>query len=77
MVVLGLLLIAILLVGLMQLSRVQTFVAQQMSSYLSKELNTNIQIGLVDIDFFNELILKEFLVEDQQDDSLIYLKSFC
>ena len=52
----------------------QTFLAKQATSYLSKELNTKIEIGQIEIVFLNKLLLKDVLILDQKKDSILYSK---
>ena len=56
-----------------QSSVVQTFLVRQIANNLSEKLNTRITLKSVDIRFFNQVILNEFLVEDQQQDTLLYV----
>lgn len=56
-----------------QASVVQTFLVRQIANNLSERLNTRITLKSVDIRFFNQVILNEFLVEDQQQDTLFYV----
>ena len=49
---------------------VQTRLAGAIAAKLSRDLNTTVQIGSVDIDFFSTLVLEDFLIKDQQDDTL-------
>lgn len=56
-----------------QSSVVQTFLVRQIANNLSERLNTRISLKSVDIRFFNQLILNEFLIEDQQQDTLFYV----
>ncbi len=62
--------------GLFQTSPVQTYLVQLITNRLSKQFNTTISIQGVDIRFFNKLVLKKVLVEDQQHDSLLYVDAF-
>jgi len=68
------LLLVVLLLGLLQLSSVQTYIAKQAGSYLSKELNAKVSIEKVEIDLCSDIHLKEFFIEDQKKDTLIYVK---
>jgi hypothetical protein len=52
-------------------SQFQTFLAQQLAAYLSKELNTTIQIDKVAIIFFDRVALDGVLILDQQADTLL------
>jgi hypothetical protein len=52
-------------------SEFQTFLAQKLASYLSKELNTTIKIDKVDVLFFDRVALDGVLVLDQKADTLL------
>ncbi len=54
--------------------RVQTYATQKIANSLSKQLNTEITIEGVNVSFFNNLILENFLVKDQKQDTLAYFK---
>ncbi len=49
----------------------QTFIAKQLASYLSSELNTTISIDKVDIVFFDRASIEGFTLLDQQNDTLV------
>ena len=53
---------------------VQTYLAQQATAFLSKELNTKVEIGKVEIIFLNRIYLKDVLILDLKKDSLLYSK---
>ncbi|HYQ57885.1 MAG TPA: hypothetical protein VEP89_11130, partial [Draconibacterium sp.] len=57
---------------MLQYSWVQTRITRIVAKSLSKDLETNITIGKVDIGFFNHLKLEDVLIEDQAGDTLIY-----
>ena len=52
-------------------SEFQTFLAKQLASYLSKELNTTIKIDKVAIVFFDRVALDGVLILDQKADTLL------
>jgi hypothetical protein len=56
-------------------SRVQTYVTQRLSSYLSDEYNTVVKTGRVELSLFEGLVLEDLYVEDQQKDTLLYVGS--
>lgn len=56
-----------------QTSMVQTFLVKKIAGRLSDRLNTHISLKSVDICFFNKVILNEFLIEDQQQDTLFFV----
>ncbi len=57
---------------LAQFEAVQNWAAKKVTTRLSKELQTKVEVGHLDIEFFNSLILKGFYVEDLQGDTLLY-----
>ncbi|MEN8115906.1 MAG: translocation/assembly module TamB domain-containing protein [Bacteroidota bacterium] len=56
----------------LQSSWVQTRITQQIANRLSKQLNTNISVGKVEIAFFNKLRLQDVLIEDLNNDTLLF-----
>ncbi|MGQ7868885.1 translocation/assembly module TamB domain-containing protein [Sunxiuqinia sp. sy24] len=51
----------------------QTYLVRQIANHFSDRLNTKITLTSVDIRFFNQVVLNEFLIEDQQQDTLFYV----
>ncbi len=60
---------------LIRLPAVQNELVDRITTYLSKELNTKVEVEHVDLSFFDRLVLKGFYVEDQQQDTLLFAKS--
>lgn len=58
----------------LQNSWIQTKITQSIANRLSKDLNTTISVGRVDIGFFNKLHLEDVLIEDQNNDTLLFTK---
>ncbi|HKI90028.1 MAG TPA: hypothetical protein VKA38_13445, partial [Draconibacterium sp.] len=56
----------------LQNTRVQTYFTQILARQLSKQINSKISIGKVDIAFFNKIILDDVLVEGQKNDTLFF-----
>uniref|UniRef100_UPI0032178C8B translocation/assembly module TamB domain-containing protein n=1 Tax=uncultured Draconibacterium sp. TaxID=1573823 RepID=UPI0032178C8B len=56
----------------LQSSWVQTQITKKIADRLSKQLNTTISVGKVDIGFFNRLYLEDVLIEDRNSDTLLY-----
>ena len=54
-------------------STIQTYLTQQIASYLSKKLKTEVSVGGVDISLFKSIILEKVYVQDQRKDTLLYL----
>lgn len=59
----------------LQLTVVQTFLAQKTTDYLEKELGAKIEIALLKVDFFNQVELQKLYIEDKTQDTLLHLKS--
>jgi hypothetical protein len=66
------LIICILFVFVIRSSYVQTYIAQHLTDYLSKELNTTIRIDRVSIVFIDRAALHGLYIEDQQGDTLFF-----
>ena len=71
-VILALLLILLTIWVAIHYSPVQTWLVKQYSDRLSKELNTEVKIGKVDISLFDRFTLKEILIRDNRKDTLLY-----
>lgn len=56
-------------------SAFQTWLAQQVAGYYSKELNTEIRIDKVDILFIDRVEVKGIYIEDQRQDTLLFAES--
>ena len=74
---LGILLVLLLLLFLLatilvQTKPVQNWLVNKTTTYLSKELQTTVEVEHIDIDFFDQLVLEGFYVEDFHGDTLMY-----
>ncbi|MFC4261839.1 translocation/assembly module TamB domain-containing protein [Ferruginibacter yonginensis] len=58
--------------GILHLPAVQTYLAQKITTKLSKELHTKVSIKGVDVRFYNKVLLKGLYVEDLKKDTLLY-----
>jgi len=67
---LTILLLPVLLFALLQFGIVQTFVAQKAASYLSKELNTTITIGRLNVNLFLDVNIDDIEIYDLKDSLL-------
>ncbi len=65
-------LLVILLLAFLQTNWGQNWLARQVTSRLSRDLQTHISIDHIRIGFFNKMDLKGVLVEDQKKDTLLY-----
>ena len=61
-----------MLYGLLQFPAVQTWVVSKVAKNLSGRLNTKVSIKHVNFRFFNQLVAEGVLVEDKQQDTLLY-----
>lgn len=57
-------------------SSVQTKLAKEAAGYFSNKLNTKVSIDKVRVDFFKYVHFEGLYVEDQQQDTLAYLRDF-
>ena len=57
---------------ILQISAVQTFISQKITYRISKEFNSTVQVGKVEYEFFDRLILNDILIKDQNNDTMIY-----
>ena len=79
---LTLIMIEILLISIISLaflirtSYFQTFLAKQGANYLSERLDSKVSIGKVDITFLDRVYFDRLYVEDQHNDTLIYIDEF-
>lgn len=66
--------ILLLLLLLIQIKKVQVYAGHKASEYLSSKLNTRVEIGSVDIEFFKKIVLEDIYIEDLHQDTLLYSK---
>lgn len=72
---LGLLGAFLFLLLIFQIPAVQNWAVHKVSTTLSKELDTRVEVGYLYWGFFDRLVLKDFYVEDLQGDTLLYSKN--
>ena len=63
-----------LVVGFLSSSKIQTAAAQKATEKLSESLNTTVNIGTVKYQFPMRITLNDIYIEDQQQDTLLYIK---
>ena len=56
---------------LIQTSPVQNYIADKVATKLSKDLNTTVRIGSVDLSLFDKMDLNNTLILDQHKDTLL------
>lgn len=62
----------LLLIVLMHLPSVQTFLGKEAAEALADKFGTKVEVGKVNLGFFNRIIIDDVMMYDQQGDSLIY-----
>lgn len=62
----------LLLIVLMHLPSVQTFLGKEVAKALADKFGTKVEVGKVNLGFFNRIIIDDVMMYDQQGDSLIY-----
>jgi hypothetical protein len=70
--------ISIMMVGItaaLQFPEIQTRVTHQLTRYLSKRIGLPVEIGYVNIYWFNQIHLDDLLVKDTENDTLIYIQN--
>jgi hypothetical protein len=61
-----------ILYPLLQISAVQTYLVNRISSHISKGINSTISVGRIEYRFFNKLAINDVLIKDQYNDTLLY-----
>ena len=62
----------LLLIVLMHLPSVQTFLGKEVAEALADKFGTKVEVGKVNLGFFNRIIIDDVMMYDHQGDSLIY-----
>ncbi|MCB0663467.1 MAG: hypothetical protein KDC24_12055, partial [Saprospiraceae bacterium] len=63
-----------ILFSLLQVPAIQNWAAEKVTNFLSKKLQTKVSLEYVTIEFFDDIVLKDFYVEDLNGDTLLYTK---
>lgn len=63
-----------ILYPLLQISAVQTYLINRITSHLSKNINSTISVGKIEYRFFNKLAINDILIKDQHNDTLLYTR---
>ena len=59
----------------LQNENVQNWAATKATTYLSDRLQTKVSLKKFDLEFFDQLLLEDFYIEDHNGDTLIYSKT--
>ncbi len=71
----SLLLLLLTLFLLLENSKVQTWLTEKISEYLSKEYGTTVSTGKVEISIFDGFRFEDLYIADQQNDTLFFINS--
>jgi len=64
----------VLFYAVFRMAPVQTYITQKVASYLSKQLNTEITVGGVDISWFLDVVIEDVVVKDLKKNNLLNVK---
>ncbi len=70
-VVLG---IALILLAIAQTGWFKNYITKKATNYLSKELNTEVKIDKISLDYFDRLNAYNILIRDEQKDTMVFIK---
>lgn len=56
------------------MSSVQNYIAHQTAEYLSKKLNTTVEIGSIELSFYKRIVANDVYIQDLHKDTLFYAK---
>lgn len=74
-IIVSILLLLFGVVSALHSSKVQTIVTDLVVHGLGDKMGTYLDVGSVEFKFFNRLVIKDIYIEDQQKDTLLYVKS--
>ena len=61
-----------MLILLLHVPSVQSFLGKKVSDALAQKFGTRVEVGSINLGFFNRVIVDDVMMYDQQGDSLIY-----
>ncbi len=64
----------LLFYALLQNSRVQNYLVDHLTSYISGELQTDVTVGGVDVRLFRSIVLNDVVMKDQQGENLLSME---
>ena len=59
---------------LLQNSMMQAYLTKVVESELSNKLNSKVKVGRIQYHFFNDILIEDLYVQDQQNDTLLFVK---
>lgn len=57
---------------LLQTAQVQTYLVKRITNHFSSEIKTTVSVGFIQFKFFNKLLIKNILIKDKNNDTLLY-----
>jgi len=70
----GIVLFLALFLMLLQNSMMQDYLTKVVESELSNKLNSKVKVGRIEYHFFNDILINDLYVQDQQKDTLLFVK---
>ncbi len=67
-------LVPVILYGVFRSNYVQNFLVQKIVTYFSNELDTDVEVGGVNISFFLNIVLEDVSVKDQYDEDMLFIE---
>jgi hypothetical protein len=71
-ILLGIFGLLLLIIVLIQVPEVQTYITRQVTQNLEKQWDTRVDVGRVNLTFFETVLVEDIYVEDQTGDTLLY-----
>jgi len=62
----------IMLSFIVRIPQIQTFVVKRITNHLSEKIKSTISVGSINFRFFNRLNMKDILIKDKYNDTLLY-----
>jgi len=73
MILVGILLLVPTLASIvLRIPEIQTFMVNRITGHFSEKIKSTISVGRVEYTFFNKLVLSDFLIKDQNNDTLLW-----
>ncbi|MBK7710422.1 MAG: hypothetical protein IPJ37_05385 [Bacteroidales bacterium] len=70
----ALIMLPVILYPLLQISAVQTYLVNRITSHFSNNIHSTISVGKIEYKFFNKLSVNDILIKDQHNDTLLYTR---
>lgn len=74
-ILLGIIALLLLVIVLIQVPAIQTFITGKVTQNFEKQWGTRVEVGKVNLTFFETALIEDIYVEDQAGDTLLYAES--